>query len=80
MSDVKLLPCPFCGSEAHLQEVTDNYMCFVCCMGAACWCSVGENYDRDAMPDHKFFTREEEFFEDHFYIIQHFVGSPMMRQ
>ena len=32
------------------------------------------------MPLNEFFTREEEFFEDHFYIIQHFVGSPMMRQ
>jgi bifunctional NMN adenylyltransferase/nudix hydrolase len=27
----------------------------------------------------EFFTREEEFFEDHFHIIQYFIGSPIMR-
>lgn len=31
------------------------------------------------MPLSEFFTREEEFFEDHFHIINYFVGSPMMR-
>jgi bifunctional NMN adenylyltransferase/nudix hydrolase len=31
------------------------------------------------MPLNEFFTREEEFFEDHFHIINYFVGSPMMR-
>lgn len=31
------------------------------------------------MPLNEFFTREEEFFEDHWHIIQFFVGSPMMR-
>lgn len=31
------------------------------------------------MPLSEFYTREEEFFEDHFHIINYFVGSPMMR-
>jgi bifunctional NMN adenylyltransferase/nudix hydrolase len=31
------------------------------------------------MPLSEFFTREEEFFEDHYHIIQFFVGSPLMR-
>lgn len=31
------------------------------------------------MPLSEFFTREEEFFEDHYHIINYFVGSPMMR-
>jgi len=31
------------------------------------------------MPLNEFFAREEEFFEDHFHIINYFVGSPMMR-
>ncbi len=55
----ELKPCPFCGSEAHLQDVADSSMCFVVCLGKTCWCAVGENYDRDAMPDHKFYSRED---------------------
>jgi bifunctional NMN adenylyltransferase/nudix hydrolase len=31
------------------------------------------------MPLSEFLTREEEFFEDHYHIINYFVGSPMMR-
>ena len=54
----ELKPCPFCGGEAHLQTVMDSDMCFVCCK-ESCWCAVGENYDRDAMPEHKFFSRED---------------------
>lgn len=31
------------------------------------------------MPLNEFYAREEEFFEDHFHIINYFIGSPMMR-
>ncbi len=31
------------------------------------------------MPLSEFFAREEEFFEDHYHIINYFVGSPMMK-
>jgi bifunctional NMN adenylyltransferase/nudix hydrolase len=31
------------------------------------------------MPLNEFYSREEEFFEDHYHIINYFVGSPMMR-
>jgi hypothetical protein len=31
---------------------------YVVCMSPDCWCSMGENWDRDAMPDHQF--RDEE--------------------
>ncbi len=31
------------------------------------------------MPLSEFYSREEEFFEDHFHIINYFVGSPFMR-
>lgn len=54
----ELKPCPFCGGEAHLQTVMDSDMCFVCCK-EVCWCAVGENYDRDAMPEHRFYSQEE---------------------
>jgi bifunctional NMN adenylyltransferase/nudix hydrolase len=31
------------------------------------------------IPFNEFYTREEEFFEDHFHLINFFIGSPMMR-
>ena len=31
------------------------------------------------IPFNEFYTREEEFFEDHFHVINYFIGSPMMR-
>lgn len=31
------------------------------------------------MPLSEFYTREEEFFEDHYHVINYFVGSPVMR-
>lgn len=34
-------------------------MCYVVCLGENCWCSLGENYDRDAMPDHHFHDQVE---------------------
>jgi Lar family restriction alleviation protein len=54
MSD--LLPCPFCGGAAYVQT-TDDAGCFVGCV--ACYCTVGEAYDRSAMPEHLFRTAEE---------------------
>lgn len=31
------------------------------------------------MPLNEFYTRQDEFFEDHYHIINHFVGSPLMK-
>jgi hypothetical protein len=53
MSD-NLLPCPFCGSDAHIQEDDDRF--FAAC--TSCFCNVGEAYDSCAMPAHIFHTKE----------------------
>ena len=54
-----LLPCPFCGGEARIcGDISDRNGVYVVCMSPDCWCSMGEHWDRDAMPDHQF--RDEE--------------------
>ena len=56
-----LLPCPFCGGEARIcgePEDANRYGLYVACMNRECGCSLGEVWDRDAMPDHDF--RDEE--------------------
>ena len=54
---MKLLPCPFCGKEA---KIYGGYgvAYYVSCTNYACWCSLGEMWDRDAMPDHMFGDKE----------------------
>jgi len=54
---MKLLPCPFCGKEA---KIYGGYgvAYYVSCTNDMCWCSLGEMWDRDAMPDHMFGDKE----------------------
>jgi hypothetical protein len=51
---VKLLPCPFCGSNAHITEEDSRF--FAGCDD--CFCAVGEAYDGCAMPNHCFYEEE----------------------
>ena len=52
----KLKPCPFCGSPALLSAYPHDRpeMFYVACYSPDCYCTMGEFYDRDAMPDHPF--------------------------
>lgn len=56
MSATDLLPCPFCGRGALLQEGDGKF--YVACSNAECFVALGERYDRDAMPDHIFYDEE----------------------
>ena len=43
MDEVKLLPCPFCGSKAEYLETSDPIpLCFVKCIGenGPCYCQT----------------------------------------
>lgn len=56
----ELKPCPFCGSKASLCSPADRHGRFyVACMGSDCWCAMGEYYDPDGMPDHRYYTDEQ---------------------
>lgn len=57
MSVDKLSPCPFCGSEAGLDS-SDGKHC-VMCLGADCFCSLGEHQDSYGMPDYAYYTEEQ---------------------
>jgi hypothetical protein len=65
LSSEELLPCPFCGGEAILNEGDGKF--YVACLklepGALphrkCFATLGENYDRDAMPDHMYHSAED---------------------
>lgn len=60
-----LQPCPFCGGEADLREANQSF--FVQCNEVIagllphrrCYAAMGENYDRDAMPEHMYSTAED---------------------
>jgi phage/plasmid primase-like uncharacterized protein len=58
----RLKPCPFCGNGAHVRDDDENYrgagFCVVC-DSVDCFAALGEGYDRDAMPEHRFATEEE---------------------
>lgn len=65
-TEVRLLPCPFCGGAAEVYPEEESFTgsgYYVSCFQPAfpvteCYCAVGENYDRDAMPEHVFPTKE----------------------
>lgn len=52
----KLKSCPFCGGDAYIGGDGVVHF-FVGC--SACYCAVGEAYDRSAMPEHMFWTADE---------------------
>lgn len=53
---LRLKSCPFCGDKATIQG---EEMFYACCTSGNCFASLGERYDRDAMPDHIFYSRVE---------------------
>lgn len=55
--EAALKPCPFCGSRAVTTEGDKKW--YVTCTGADCFCAIGEGYDRDAMPDHIFYSEDD---------------------
>jgi hypothetical protein len=52
----ELLPCPFCGRAARAGG--DDGLWYVLCAGEDCHAAVGEGYDRDAMPDHRYYSED----------------------
>ena len=62
-TETQLLPCPFCGGGAEVYPEDSDYGYYVSCFQPSwpieeCYCSLGEEYDRDAMPEHRFLTKE----------------------
>lgn len=55
----ELKQCPFCGADGRVVDADESRQFYVTCVAKGCWCSVGENYDRDAMPDHMFRERAD---------------------
>ncbi len=51
----KLKPCPLCGGGAQTFGSSLSGF-YTACTNLDCCCSVGEAYDKDAMPDHQFAT------------------------
>ena len=52
----KLLPCPFCGSEAGIYGKEVFYV--ACTNVKECWCSLGEMYNPHGGEDHMFANEE----------------------
>ena len=60
MSEQALLPCPFCGHDAVLRDDSGSAGGFyVACTFLDCFATMGEGYDRDAMPDHAYMNAED---------------------
>ena len=64
-AEQELEPCPRCrgGAEVFPEEAAFGGY-YVACVQPAfpideCWLTLGEEYDRDGMPDHRFRTKEE---------------------
>lgn len=49
--------CPFCWSKATISGIEGQY--YAVCTSGNCFCSLGERYDRDGVPDHVFKTIKE---------------------
>ena len=58
MTEEAIRECPFCGDEAYVASAADDSMFYVACTSVECFCAMGEGYDRDAMPEHSFRSRE----------------------
>lgn len=64
MSEEGLSPCPRCGGGAEVFPEESDAGYYVMCAQPGfpfteCWLSLGEEYDRDAMPAHRFLTKED---------------------
>lgn len=72
MTEQTLKPCPFCGGKAALKEDRDTTALaiqrfFVTCDQLVpgrlprrkCFAAMGENYDRDGMPDHMYSSADQ---------------------
>lgn len=60
----ELQPCPRCGGGAEVFPEESDAGYYVMCAQPQfpideCWLSLGEEYDRDAMPQHRFRTKED---------------------
>lgn len=63
----ELGPCPRCGGGAEVfpeeQSISGGGYYVACSQPKfpidECWLSLGEEYDRDAMPQHRFATKED---------------------
>lgn len=55
--DIVMKKCPFCQQKATVSGIEGQY--YAVCTSGDCFCSLGERYDRDAMPDHVFKTIKE---------------------
>ena len=49
---LELKPCPFCGGDGFIQG-DDGHYCAGC---LKCDCALGERYDPDGIPEHKYGT------------------------
>lgn len=52
-----LKSCPFCGGNAYFQEGDGKY--YIACSKSGCYVTLGEAYDRDAMPVYIFGTKQD---------------------
>lgn len=53
----KMKPCPFCGDADPMTMEGDGKF-YAFCANRQCFCALGESYDRSAMPEHHFETRD----------------------
>lgn len=58
VKNLSLKKCPFCYAKATIIGTDNDRYCAVCTSGN-CFASLGERYDRDAMPDHVFASIKE---------------------
>lgn len=53
----ELKPCPFCGSDAYIQD--DGGRFYAACTNVDCGCRYGEEWDCDDMPVHQFIAEPD---------------------